>query len=1215
MNRAPDPLVLKGSLADLPLEAWSRLERLLGEFEEAWQHGGRPDLDEYLAAADAERRVLLVELVQADLAYRLRAGESARVDDYLRRYPELRADEAAVLTLIAGEYALRRDREPGLAVEEYCGRFAAYGADLRARLLPRPGRGVGDPGETLGRGPAETQRPGPAATVRAAGAPPAGPVDWPEIPGYEIRGVLGRGAMGVVYEARQVALDRLVALKMILAGQEADAEDLARFRAEAEAVARLQHPNIVQIYEVGEHAGRPFFSLELVAGGSLDHRLRAAPQPPRPAAQLVATLARAVHYAHQHGVVHRDLKPANILLQSGTTNHTNHTNQNQTERTSGLTGPSAAPSSYDSCDSCDSWLNSLPKITDFGLAKRLDADGGRTQSGVVVGTPSYMAPEQARGKGRGIGPATDVYALGATLYELLTGRPPFQAATTWETLDQVCSRDPVPPRQLQPGVPRDLETICLKCLAKEPGRRYASAEDLAGDLGRFLAGEPIHARPVGSVERLVKWARRRPAAAALAGVSAAAVVVLLALSLRFQTQLQTEVDQAVRQTRIQELLLQAQQALAEDNGTTARDRLAKAWDGLEGVPGLDDLAEQIRVLRARAEARLAAERTRRQADAAYRRFPRFHRDTLAQLHGGQFLAEKLSLKVEAGRVEPRRLQDRMGEAVRLAEDVRRSPGPGAALGAVGEACGELVLVLAGALDEAGPAAADRRAALALLDRAARLDPGLERSPAFFRRRAACLAGLGRDDEARAARHRAEGLAPTRAADFFLAGLARFRRGDAPGQPGREQAARDFAAALRKQPGHLWARCFLAWCELRAGRLHEAIDNFTDCLERQQDFLAARLGRGVAYGQLGVLRAAEEDLEAGLRLSPDGRAGYVVHVTRGYVRFQRGRFDEAGEDFRAAVRLGPRRYPAYLNLGKLYLQRRQWDRAAEQFEVVLRLGPPAFLRADCYAELGRVWHLRAARGPAADRPAGHRRAVALCDRALALAPEQLLALRVRAEALLELHDYAGAAASYDQYLARGGLRGDSLRDVYRGRGHARMQRGAYAGALDDFTRALHLTGRPDAGLLTHRGWAYYFTDALKPALADFDAALRLGPAGDAFNGRANCLVQLGRYREAVADAERAYRLKPGSPVMMHNLACVLAQAAAKSSADPPGKQLAPAYTARALELVRASLAMVPRAERAAFWRQTVRGDESLTPVRSTPGFRSLEREMAGEPARR
>jgi WD40 repeat protein len=301
--------------------------------------------------------------------------------------------------------------------------------------------------------------------------------DWPRVPGYQVLGVLGRGGMSVVYKARQVNADRLVALKMILAGGEANPAELARFRTEAEAIARLQHPHVVQVFEVGQHQGLPFFSLEFCPGGSLHRQLAATPLPPQEAAALVAKLARGVQAAHAARVLHRDLKPGNVLLAADGT----------------------------------------PKVTDFGLAKKLDAQGV-TLSGDIMGTPSYMAPEQASGQSKEVGPATDVYALGAILYECLTGRPPFKAATAWDTLTQVVFTEPVLPRQLNAQVPRDLETICLKCLHKEAPKRYASAAELADDLGRFQAGEPIIARPVGRLERGMKWVRRKPALAALSAL-------------------------------------------------------------------------------------------------------------------------------------------------------------------------------------------------------------------------------------------------------------------------------------------------------------------------------------------------------------------------------------------------------------------------------------------------------------------------------------------------------------------------------------------------------------------------------------------------------------------------------------------------------------------------------------------------------------------------
>lgn len=302
-------------------------------------------------------------------------------------------------------------------------------------------------------------------TLPLSNNPPNEPLAMPSvrIPGYEVLGELGRGGMGVVYKARHLALDRVVALKMIIAGSHADEANLERFRTESEAVARLQHSGIVQIYEVGEHEGLPYFSLEYCSGGSLEEKLHGVPLPSKETALLVEKLARAVHAAHTKGVIHRDLKPANVLLgEDGTA-----------------------------------------KITDFGLAKKLDEEG-KTKTGAIMGTPEYMSPEQASGQNESIGPAADIYSLGAVMYACLTGRAPFCAATTLETLLQVVDREPIPPRLMNPGVDRDLETICSKCLEKDPANRYPSAEALANDLDRYLRGESISVRSVNLLDRLAR---------------------------------------------------------------------------------------------------------------------------------------------------------------------------------------------------------------------------------------------------------------------------------------------------------------------------------------------------------------------------------------------------------------------------------------------------------------------------------------------------------------------------------------------------------------------------------------------------------------------------------------------------------------------------------------------------------------------------------------
>jgi eukaryotic-like serine/threonine-protein kinase len=383
---------------------------------------------------------------------------------------------------------------------------------------------------------------------------------WPTIPGYEIRGELGRGGMGVIYLAHQLRTDRLVAIKMIQNAERGRPENLLRFSIEGENLARLQHPNIVQIYEVGTHDGQPFLSMEFVEGGSLAQAIARRPPTWRQAASLVETLARAVHAAHQSGIIHRDLKPANVLL-------------------SPPMGSAAEP------DGTDPWL-CAPKIADFGLAKRLDGDSRLTDTGQILGTPSYMAPEQAS-IGSQVGVPADVYALGAIAYELISGRPPFRCESSWETMMQVVHQPATRPSHYRKGLARDLETICLKCLEKLPEKRYASADALAEDLRRHLADEPIAARPVGPATRLVMWCRRKPAMASLA---AALLLVFLAGFAGVTTEW-IRADRHYREAREQERRAAVNYRLARDAVDDTMTRVSE--NRLFSEPGMQDVRKEL----------------------------------------------------------------------------------------------------------------------------------------------------------------------------------------------------------------------------------------------------------------------------------------------------------------------------------------------------------------------------------------------------------------------------------------------------------------------------------------------------------------------------------------------------------------------------------------------------------------------------------------------
>jgi serine/threonine-protein kinase len=549
-SQKTEEMMLDAALAE-------QLVQVCAQFDSAWHEalkgGATPEIEVYLARiGEAERGTLRHRLERIQLEYRSRlgtrvghAGDTTLFEPRAEGKADIAPPGASHGTGNGPTVRLSDGLQGGVSADA-----PAAGAKIAARAPVAEQTVAYGPGQNP-KQPWHDDRG--ELNAAAAGAPDSADGDFsladgcqvstarekPTVPGYEIVGELGRGGMGVVYKARQKGLNRWVALKMVLAGAYADERQLARFRTEAEAIARLQHPNIVQVYEIGEHDGLPYFSLELIEGGSLDHKVHSQPQPPREAARMIESLARAVHYAHQRDIVHRDLKPANVLLTR----------------------------------------DGVPKVTDFGLAKRLEDNSGQTRTGTLMGTPSYMAPEQARGDVRKVGPLADVYALGAMLYELLTGRPPFLAESAMDTVCQVTTRDPVPPTRLESGVPRDLETICLKCLEKEPPKRYPSALALAEDLANFLAAEPIRARPVSQLGQLLRWARRNPKLAGLLGMIGVLLVTVALVSFLSYLRIRKEKAETERQA-----------ALALD---TAYNVAAKLDEKLRDKAGMGALRQEL----------------------------------------------------------------------------------------------------------------------------------------------------------------------------------------------------------------------------------------------------------------------------------------------------------------------------------------------------------------------------------------------------------------------------------------------------------------------------------------------------------------------------------------------------------------------------------------------------------------------------------------------
>jgi serine/threonine-protein kinase len=870
--------------------------------------------------------------------------------------------------------------------------------------------------------------------------------------------------MGVVYQARQASLNRLVALKMILAGAHAGADDLARFRTEAEAVAALRHPHVVQIYEIGQHDDRPYFSLEYVEGGNLAQKLAGTPQPPRQAAALIETLARAVHFAHQQGLIHRDLKPANVLLAADGT----------------------------------------PKIADFGLAKRLAADAGQTRSGEILGTPSYMAPEQVAREGPApVGTPADVYALGAILYEMLAGRPPFQGPTAWDVLTQVVSAEPTPPRLLWPQTPADLETICLKCLQKEPQRRYGSAEALAEDLGRFLTGRPIQARRVGMPERAVKWVRRNRVVAALA------VVVLLATMGGAGGWLWAALDRAAA-----DRLAAARLSRAEGTAGVALDRAQEAEDqAAELERAADDkgreepeTAKQALELRRQAGAALdEAERALADVlgpEAAQARLAERRREVEAELQPAEQVAGLLSELDRARAARARTCSDPLAGGRSYAAalsayglDVSRPEGETAAQ--IREARPGVRLALILALDDWASEARSHNRPEA--ERLSRIAGGADDDDWRRRYRAA----IGDMQALKALAGEAPGL-HLPAVSMVQLGLDLYTRGAGP------EAAALLRAARRQHPGDYWVYYELDNCLFNTDRDNPATQEEAEAcacaaVALRPDSAPAQNNLGNKLRARGDLAGAAACYKKAVELDP----GYVgANTNLGDVLYNQGDRAGAAECYKKAIELNPEYANAHNGLGNVLRDQGDLAGAAACYKKAIELDP-------------KCWPAHYNLGNVLDNQGDLAAAAARYKKAIALNPRYVAAHFNLGVVLYGEGNLAGAAECYKKVIELD----PKYADAHNNLGIVLDDQGDRAGAAACYKKAIEVDPK-HVNAHCNLGNVLYDQGDLAGAAVCYKKAIELDPKHvNARNGLGNVLRDQGDRAGAAECYQKVIELDP------------------------------------------------------------------------------------------
>jgi serine/threonine-protein kinase len=947
----------------------------------------------------------------------------------------------------------------------------------------------------------------PGKTPEAASNEGEHSLHWPAIPGYEIEREIGRGGMGVVYLARQCRLNRLVALKMLLPEACGNEQQWRRFQTEAEIIARLHHPHIVQVYEVGEIDGRAFCSLELIDGGNLAEALDGQPCPPRVAAELLATLAEAVQAAHEKGVLHRDLKPANVLLSFS--RDAESSERSAPAYTQGRRDANVPANALRSEDSASRLNGVVAKLTDFGLAKQLTTDQGLTESGMVMGTPSYIAPEQVQGRVRELGPPADVYSLGAIFYEILTGRPPLLGPTVLETLQLVLSHDPLPPRSLQPRIPRDLETICLKCLHKDPGRRYGTARELSKDLRRFLSGEPVRARRAPVWERAARWVRRRPATAA--------VIAFLVLAAAGGTYL-------VRQHELDRLEAARRQAELGDAVVSALDKVAdlrqqarwgEARAVLEqvrqqlGPAGAEDLRRQV----AQAEAELVLVD---QLDAARLKGSvwmgsGFDNASAVREYTAAFRDAGLGDETEAAEIVAQRIRE---SAVR--EQLVAALDDWAMwLGNQEPARREWLLAVARLADpdswrnrsRAAEVWRNRRA----LERLAREANVSELSPQTVFALAGQLRGCGADSVPllKAAQRRYPG-------DFWL----NMELGSVLVASKRDEEGLGYlraAVALRPRAGAAHTNLGLALAQ--AGRVDEGIAEYKKALEIDDRNVYARTNLGGALYQKGRVDEAIAEARKAMEIDP---MVFQAPANLAMALYDKGLLDEAIAECRKALKLEPRHASSHSILGRSLQDKGDLNGAIVAFRKLVEI-EPGDVSAHC-----SLAHSLYQKGRLNEAIAEYKKTLELDPKLSAVHDAIGIALRDKGRLDEAIAEHEKALEIDPKNVDAHNSLGVTFCDFQRDYGRAEAC----------FRKALELDPK-NAQIYMNLGNALRHQGRVDEAIAEYHKAIKLDPKLDLVHDRLGyALFEKGRLEESIAEYKEAIKLNPKFAAGHYNLGAVL-----------------------------------------------------------------------------